>query len=106
MPTNMKNKTIIDRQVALELGMSARKVAKVTTNFIAQMTTALAEDGEFDLSNFATFRVRVLYGPAGGVQPRQDTIKPQGVRRIYVRCFKNLKLKRLLVAAMQEQENG
>lgn len=64
----MRHKVVLDREVALELGMSQREVSLITTEFIRQLGIHLAEYGVLSIEGLGRFQV----GPVR--QPRVSTL--------------------------------
>ncbi len=53
----MRHKTVVDRAVATELGISQRRVSLVTAEFIRQLTEHLAEYGVLSIEGLGRFQL-------------------------------------------------
>jgi len=53
----MRHKVILDREVAVELGVDQRKVSRVTAEFIRQLGLHLAEYGVLSIEGLGSFRI-------------------------------------------------
>lgn len=63
----MASKTELDLRVAVELGTSQKKVARITNRFLEEIRRALATDHEVVLQGLGRFRVLEYLGPSANL---------------------------------------
>ena len=107
----MKQKGELDRRVARELRMKSADVARVTTEFIRQVSYLLAEAGFVTIDGLGSLKV-VVYRPAqwmvltGGnfkKRVRRKVSKVEVMSYLRVQFSKSTKLKELLNESFKEQ---